>query len=410
MADYTKIPSSAKVKPTPFTANIPDEKLQQMLQLIKISPIGPAVFENVDISRTYGMNRDWLIKAKDEWSNKFDWRAHEKRINSFPNYKTEVTDDDGTKWDMHFLALFSNNENAVPLGFFHGWPGSFLEFLDMLDLIKNKYTPDTLPYHIIVPSLPGYTFSSGPPTNKDASRIEMSRVCGKLMHALGFEKGYLAQGGDLGSFVSRQLAQDDDACKGFHLNMAIVPPPENANELPIDDLEKKQQQKGKTWIDTGTAYGQEHGTRTATIGLVLSSSPVAMLAWIGEKFLEWSDADPPVDKILESVSLYWLTDTFPRCIYPYRSVSSPPLYSSCTRLTYDRFTVPKDKPFRRNASPRSPTQSLWDSRGSLGSSFLHPSAGSQRRVISSTPIVTQTAAISQPWRSLQSYSPMWRTG
>ncbi|PSK42949.1 hypothetical protein B9Z65_6903 [Elsinoe australis] len=301
MADYTKIPSSAKVKPTPFTANIPDEKLQQMLQLIKISPIGPAVFENVDTSRTYGMNRDWLIKAKDEWSNKFDWRAYEKRINSFPNYKIEVTDDDGTKWDMHFLALFSNNENAIPLGFFHGWPGSFLEFLDMLDLIKNKYTPDTLPYHIIVPSLPGYTFSSGPPTNKDASRIEMSRVCGKLMHALGFEKGYLAQGGDLGSFVSRQLAQDDDACKGFHLNMAIVPPPENANELPIDGLEKKQQQKGKTWIDTGTAYGQEHGTRTATIGLVLSSSPVAMLAWIGEKFLEWSDADPPVDKILESI-------------------------------------------------------------------------------------------------------------
>ncbi|PNS18936.1 hypothetical protein CAC42_6031 [Sphaceloma murrayae] len=336
MGDYTKIPSAAKVKPTPFTVNVPEEKLQQMVQLIKLSPIGPSSYENQDTSREFGVSKDWLAKAKDHWATDFDWRAHEKRINSYPNYHVEVTDDDGiSKWNMHFIALFSNNENAIPIGFFHGWPGSVLEFLDMLDLIKNKYTPDTLPYHIIVPSLPGYAFSSGPPLTKDANRIDMSRVCQKVMHALGFEKGYLAQGGDLGSFVSRQAAQDDDACKGFHLNMTNAPPPSDADKLPVEEIEKRGLEKGRKWIDSGTAYAQEHGTRTSTVGLVLSSSPIAMLAWIGEKFLEWSDEDPPLDRILESVSLYWLTDTFPRCIYPYRSLFGP------NRLAMTKASEPK---------------------------------------------------------------------
>ncbi|KAF2156654.1 putative hydrolases or acyltransferase, partial [Myriangium duriaei CBS 260.36] len=323
MAPYTKLPSKAKVKPDPFTAHISDEKLKQMIDLVKLSPIGAESWENLDESRTWGMNRKWLSEAKDHWANKFDWRATEKRINSFPNYTVPIKDDDGSEYTMHFIALFSDNENAIPLIFYHGWPGSFLEFLDMLDHIKKQYSPDKLPYHIIVPSLPGYTFSSGPPTNKDASRIEMTRVCFKLVHQLGFEDGYIAQGGDLGSFVSRQSAQEDPACKAFHLNMVMVKPPENKNELKLDELEIKYAPKGQRWLDVGTAYGQEHGTRTGTIGLALSASPLALLSWIGEKFLEWSDQDPPLDQILEGVSLYWLTDTIPRCLYPYRSLYGP---------------------------------------------------------------------------------------
>ncbi|KAF2225936.1 Alpha/Beta hydrolase protein [Elsinoe ampelina] len=333
MADYTKLPSSAKVKPTPFTANIPEEKLQQMLQLAKLAPIAPEVYENVDTSRSFGMNRDWLIKARDHWVTKFDWRKHEKRINSFPNYQTEITDNGGSKWNIHFIALFSNKENAIPIGLYHGWPGSFLEFLDLLDIIKKQYTPDTLPYHIIVPSLPGYTFSSGPAIDKDATWAEMSDVPGKLMHALGFESGYVAQGGDLGSFVSRYLGGFDDSCKAWHVNCCIAPPPPGSDKIPIEQIEQDFLPKGKAWLDTGTAYGQEHGTRTATIGLVLSSSPVALLAWIGEKFLEWSDEDPPLDQILESISLYWLTDTFPRCIYPYRSLYGPDRQAIREKLT-----------------------------------------------------------------------------
>jgi len=155
-----------------------------------------------------------------------------------------------------------------------------LEFLDMLDVIKNKYSPSELPYHIIVPSLPGYGYSSGPPIEKNADVADMSRICHELMVALGFGSGYIAQGGDLGSFVAKQLAGTYDACKAFHLNMLMInPPPKNASELKVEPIEQKARGRGEAWKDTGTAYGQEHGTRNATIGLVLASSPIAMLSW-----------------------------------------------------------------------------------------------------------------------------------
>lgn len=141
------------------------------------------------------------------------------------------------------------------------------------------------------------------------------------MQALGFGDGYIAQGGDLGSFIARQLGVESPSCKAFHLNLYQLPAPANADSLPISEQEKKGLERGKAFRDSGSAYAMEHGTRTATIGLTLSSSPLALLSWIGEKFLEWTDEDPSLDEILDSVSLYWLTDTFARCVYPYRSVS-----------------------------------------------------------------------------------------
>jgi microsomal epoxide hydrolase len=98
-----------------------------------------------------------------------------------------------------------------------------------------------------------------------------------------------------------------------------------------DNLTESEQQaveRTSKWMATSSAYSYEHGTRTATIGFALAASPVALLAWIGEKFLEWTDKDPDVDEILRSVSLYWLTDTFPRCIYPYRQLVSGDTSSS----------------------------------------------------------------------------------
>lgn len=104
--------------------------------------------------------------------------------------------------------------------------------------------------------------------------------------------------------------------------MNMMTPPENASDLPITAKEKEAQSH-RNFMEYGSAYAREHGTRTATIGLVLSSSPLALLSWIGEKFLEWTDTDPSLPTILDSVTLYYLTDTFPRCIYPYRSSFGP---------------------------------------------------------------------------------------
>jgi len=334
MGDYSKIPASAKLQPKPFKAHVDEQKLQDMKELLKLSPIGPAVWENTskdqgenlmsNTERKHGMRRDWLSNAKDHWLNKFDWRKHEDHINSVPNFTVPITDDDGITIDVHFRALFSEKQDAVPIAFYHGWPGSFLEFMKIFDILKERYSPKDLPFHVIAPSLPGYAYSSGPPVDADYSIEQASSVMNNLMIGLGFDSGYLAQGGDLGCFVSRIQATKYDACKAIHTNFCPVTPEIAKNNQEMDEVEAKAVPRGEEFRNKGFAYAVEHGTRTGTIGLALSASPLAMLSWIGEKFLEWTDEDPALDDILESVSLYWLTDTFPRCIYPYRSLTGGP--------------------------------------------------------------------------------------
>lgn len=114
------------------------------------------------------------------------------------------------------MALFSKRSDAVPLLLLHGWPGSPLEFLGALSVLMEKYTPDTLPFHVIVPSLPGYAYSSGPPVDQNFDTEGIARVMDKLMVGLGFGKGYVTQGGDIGSFVSRVLAVNSESCLAAH--------------------------------------------------------------------------------------------------------------------------------------------------------------------------------------------------
>lgn len=150
-------------------------------------------------------------------------------MNSFPQFTTEI---EGLT--VHFAALFSQREDAVPIALLHGWPGkyilcpskhtcqpalisytgNFVEFYPILQLFSEEYSPETLPFHLIVPSLPGYTFSSGPPLDRDFGLVDIARVVDQLMKDLGFGSGYVIQGGDIGSFVGRVLGVSFDACKG----------------------------------------------------------------------------------------------------------------------------------------------------------------------------------------------------
>lgn len=139
---------------------------------------------------------------------------HEEHINSFPNFKVAIEDDDGHQYSIHFVGLFSKKADAIPLLLLHGWPGSFLEFLPILDHLRTAYTPETLPYHVIAPSMPGYTFSSPPPLHKDFRIEDIARVFDKLARGLGFGKGYIVQGGDIGSKVARVMAVEHNSCKG----------------------------------------------------------------------------------------------------------------------------------------------------------------------------------------------------
>lgn len=143
-------------------------------------------------------------------------RKTEARINSFENFKATIDGDDGEAIDLHFIALRSTKPNAIAVVLLHGWPGSPLEFLDLLELARTEYKDSELPYTFIVPSLPGYGFSSGPSKRSESTCESMATVINKLMLGLGFAGGYVAQGGDIGSFVARILAAQYEACKAVH--------------------------------------------------------------------------------------------------------------------------------------------------------------------------------------------------
>ncbi|KAJ4988845.1 epoxide hydrolase 6 [Stagonosporopsis vannaccii] len=303
-------PDSAK----PFTLNISDQDIDEWRQLLRLSKLAPETWEGSQEDRRYGVTRKWLAETKEYWLNTYSWRDEEKRINSFPNYRMQVK-----CVDLHFVALFSEKKDAVPIQFLHGWPGSFIEFLPMLSLIQKQYpSAKDLPYHIIVPSLPGFTLSPRP-TDREFSMQESSAVLNQLMINLGFSK-YIAQGGDVGSANARISAQNHEECVGIHLNMMTAN--EKPDESKLTELEKKAIESANAWRQTGSAYAQEHGTRPSTIGSVLSSNPLALLAWIGEKFLEWSDTDPDLQHILTDISLYWFTSSILTSLQPYRQMSN----------------------------------------------------------------------------------------
>ncbi|KAF2793326.1 epoxide hydrolase [Melanomma pulvis-pyrius CBS 109.77] len=317
-APYATVPKGALKQPTPFKIEVPQSQLEELKTLLKYSRIPTPTFESLQEDQKFGISHKWITEAKKIWLNSFDWREIEGKINSFPNFKATVHGKDDEAFDMHFIALFSEKEDAVPILLNHGWPGSFLEFLPMLQLMKDQYTPQTLPYHLIATSMPGYGFSTPPPQHRELGILEVPAMFNQLMLDLGFKDGYISHGGDIGSRFSRILAAKHEACKAIHVNYGLISQPESVPNSALNPIEQAGVLRGQIFTREGTAYSLEHKTKPSTIGIILSSTPLALLAWIGEKFLSWTDTDPPLDTILESVTLYWLTEGGARSLYPYR--------------------------------------------------------------------------------------------
>ncbi|KAF2124826.1 epoxide hydrolase 1 [Dothidotthia symphoricarpi CBS 119687] len=338
------VPAGAKQQPTPFELCIDEGKLQDFKTLLKLSPIAKETYENLQTNGEFGVSRKWVSDTKDYWLKEFDWRKEENHINSFPNFKSQVSDTDGGKFDIHFAALFSSNPSAIPIAFFHGWPGSFLEFLPLMDILRNKYTSETLPYHVIAPSLPGFGLSSDPPHTKNWTTEDSARIMHKLLLSFGFgATGYLVQGGDIGSFISRDMAVRYPECKGMHVNFMqtgnIKSKSDPADEL--SDMEKEGVKKLDEFNTVGNGYAKMHATKPSTIGLVLASSPLAQLAWIGEKFLVWTDptTTPPLSTILADITLYWLSECYPTSIYTYRETQEAKFVDKPIGYSYFRFEL-----------------------------------------------------------------------
>ncbi|KAJ6464772.1 Alpha/Beta hydrolase protein [Mycena vitilis] len=309
---------------TPFAIGVSDADVVELKSLLKASRLGPLTPTNSNPSdHALGVSREWMKAAKQAWESSFDWRAKEKTINSFPQLVPVHVEGKEYLHDIHFLALFSKKEDAVPLIMLHGWPGSFIEFISLLGILSRKYTPETLPYHVVIPSLPGYGFSSGPQT-RDFKMAHVATIFNDLMLGLGFDK-YVAQGGDVGSNVARLLTMNHDSCRAIHVNLFTTAPPENDDRSILSQAEREALDRGATSLKTGWAYGIEQGTRPNTLGFALSSSPLAILSWIGEKMLEWSDENPSLDEILTNVSIYWFTNSISTSFYPYREYHEKPL-------------------------------------------------------------------------------------
>ncbi|KAK3111648.1 hypothetical protein LTR53_012889 [Teratosphaeriaceae sp. CCFEE 6253] len=309
-ASFDTIPSQATCDPQPFTAHASDDDLESLQQLLEDIRIEPDTCEisiaNVKNITRREICRRWLEDTKKHWEAGHAWRKTEDRINSFPNFTAPV-EDDGFNLQVHFVALFSNKPEAVPLLLVHGWPGSFLEFLGALDVLREKHTPDNLPFHVVVPSLPGCGYSKRPPLDKDLGIEGVARVMNKLMLGLGFGRGYIAQGGHMGSLVARVLGVTSEACQAVHYDVLTG---------SLEQDEQTEPGRSNDFDAVGNGIALEHGTRPPTIGLEPSCSPVALMAWIGEKLLQCSDDPPPLDDILDIVTLCWLTKTSPRTTYP----------------------------------------------------------------------------------------------
>jgi epoxide hydrolase len=259
----------------------------------------------------YGTPIDYVRELVEYWRDDYDWRAQETRLNHLEHFRARIDDQ-----SIHFVHARSQHAHALPLLIIHGWPGSIVEFLDVIPRLTDPEAHGGRAddaFHVIAPSLPGYGFSEPPRARGwDVRRIAQAFV--ELMRRLEYTR-YGAQGGDWGAQIATRIAVlDPDHCAGLHLNMPIAAPPEDAG--PLTDEEQADLAAMARFQRDEAAYAQVQGTKPQTLGMALNDSPAGLLAWIVEKFRAWSDCDGDPERcftreqLITNVMLYWVTQTF----------------------------------------------------------------------------------------------------
>lgn len=294
-----------------FRIDVPDAQLDDLRQRIAATR-WPAILSGPGWDR--GIPLGYLRELAAYWLNDYDWRAAEREINSYPQFTTEI---DGV--NVHFLHVTSAEPGARPLLLTHGWPGSLVEFLDMIGPLTDPRSHGGDPanaFHLVIPSIPGYGFS-GPAVEPGWDVRRVATAWAELMRRLGYDS-YLTAGGDWGSIISVDLCRvDPEHVAGAHLSWQTVPSQDavELSGLSPADLAKLDE-TSMTWFDGQLAgYLRLQTTRPLTVSYGLNDSPVGLLAWIAEKFCEWNtSAKVPEDavsrdRLLTNVSIYWFTGT-----------------------------------------------------------------------------------------------------
>ena len=298
--------------PQPFTIAVPDEVLEDL-------------HRRLDHARwpdqapgepwSFGIPVTEVQTAVDHWRHRYDWRAREAAMNAWPQFLTEAQGE-----QVHFLHVRSPHDDATPLLLTHGWPGSFVEFLDLVGPLSDPeaHGGDAADaFHVVVPSMPGYGFS-GPTRTEGVDSRRVASILAEVMSQLGYER-FVAQGGDWGAVITRWLGVDHaDRLIGLHVNMMFAFPAADDPD-PMAGVTESDQERLATAgarIADGTGYMAIQSTRPQTLAYGLTDSPVGLAAWILEKFQAWSDLDEGGlavtygwDRLLDNLMAYWVTNT-----------------------------------------------------------------------------------------------------
>jgi pimeloyl-ACP methyl ester carboxylesterase len=312
----------------PLRVHVPESQLADLRRRIKATrwPERETVTDD-----TQGVPLAMIQELARHWSTDYDWRKCEAKLNSYPNFVTEI---DGL--DIHFIHVRSKHENAMPLIVTHGWPGSVIEQLKIIDPLTNPTAHGASAsdaFHLVIPSLPGYGFS-GKPTETGWGPERTARAWVQLMKRLGYEK-FASQGGDLGAIVSNVMAkQAPPELLGIHVNLPATLPLEIVKALQDNmptpanlNNEERHAYEQLVVLQKRRAYALEQGTRPQTL-YGLADSPIALASWLmdhpdgngqpaaamtsavyGHTVNGFSSGELTRDDVLDDITLYWLTNT-----------------------------------------------------------------------------------------------------
>lgn len=307
--------------PTPFKIAIPDEALTRLRQRIEGYRWFPAPSDEGADDWSRGCNTAYLKSLCETWLHDFDWRCEEAKLNTLPHFMTQI---DGL--DVHFVHVVGEAAGKRPLLITHGWPGSFVEFLDVIQplafpSLHGGKAEDA--FDLVIPSLPGYGFSGRP--GKPMGQRATAKLFRTLMtEVLGYPR-FMAQGGDWGGFVTSWLGADHgDAVAAIHLNMIGFRP---APPTPQTAEEGAWLSASAAAMQAEGAYFMQQATKPQTLALALMDSPVGQAAWIIEKFHGWMDRSRGnLDtvfgrvRLLTNLMLYVATDNFATSVWYYRAL------------------------------------------------------------------------------------------